>query len=127
MSFEKKEIRILDKNNDKKNWQIESCSMFLNEWCNCENDSNDVKVVTRSSTNKVNPNREPRKHFDRKGNLALISCGKPNLYGLPRGSFCSGGGGGITPCLKLVIIMLETWNLLRKYTQKCSFRKYNFS
>ena len=65
--------------------------MFLNEWDNCENDSNDVKVVTRILTNKVNSNRESRKHFDRKGNLALISCVKPNLYGLPRGSFCSGG------------------------------------
>ena len=29
-------------------------------------------------------------------------------------------------CLKLVRIMLETWNLVGKYTQICSFRKYLF-
>ena len=28
------------------------------------------------------------------------------------------------PCLKLVRIMLETWNLVRKYIHICSFRKY---
>ena len=35
-----------------------------------------------------------------------------------RGLFWGGGGGGIkcTPCLKLVMIMLETSNLARKYT-----------
>ena len=31
-----------------------------------------------------------------------------------------------TPCLKLVRIMLETWNLVREYTQKFSLRKYIF-
>ena len=30
------------------------------------------------------------------------------------------------PGLKLVRIMLETSNLARKYTPKCSFRKYTF-
>ena len=44
-----------------------------------------------------------------------------------------GGGGKITPpppssppCLKLVRIMLETWNLARKYTPIRGFRKYVF-
>ena len=37
-----------------------------------------------------------------------------------------GRGGKITPCLKLVRIMLETSNLVRKYTRICSFRKYTF-
>ena len=32
----------------------------------------------------------------------------------------------IAPCLKLVRINLETWNLVRKYTHICSFRKYTF-
>ena len=36
------------------------------------------------------------------------------------------GGGKITPCLKLVRIMLEPSNLARKYTHICSFRKYTF-
>ena len=36
------------------------------------------------------------------------------------------GGGKVTPCLKLVRIMLETSNLARKYTPICSFRKYTF-
>ena len=54
---------------------------------------------------------------------------------------CVGGGGGglrrvgayqITPCpsppscLKLVRNMLQTWNLVRIYMHKCSFRKYDF-
>ena len=29
-------------------------------------------------------------------------------------------------CLKLIGIMLETWNLIRKYKRICSFRKYTF-
>ena len=33
-------------------------------------------------------------------------------------------GGGYFPCLKIVRIMLETWNLIRKYKHICSFRKY---
>ena len=37
-----------------------------------------------------------------------------------------GGGGKITPRLKLVKIMLETSNLAHKYTPICSFRKYTF-
>ena len=36
------------------------------------------------------------------------------------------GGGKITPFLKLIRIMLETWNLARKYTRIFSFRKYTF-
>ena len=32
----------------------------------------------------------------------------------------------VTPCPKLVRIMLETWNLVHKYTQKCTFGKYTF-
>ena len=47
----------------------------------------------------------------------------PTLGGLFRGcSFWGEGGGG----LEFVRIMLETWNLVRKYTPICSFRKYNF-
>ena len=37
-----------------------------------------------------------------------------------------GGGGKITPCRKLVRIMLETSNLARKYAAIFSFRKYTF-
>ena len=36
------------------------------------------------------------------------------------------GGGKVTPCLKLVRIMLETSNVALKYTPICSFRKYTF-
>lgn len=46
---------------------MESGFMSLNEWCNCENDSNDVKVATRSLANKVSSIREARKQFDKKG------------------------------------------------------------
>ena len=46
------------------------------------------------------------------------------LGGLFRSSFC--GGGKIAPFLNLVRIMLKTWNLVRKYTYICSFRKYTF-
>ena len=35
-------------------------------------------------------------------------------------------GGKITPCLKLVRIMLEASKLARKYIPICSFRKYTF-
>ena len=35
-----------------------------------------------------------------------------------------GGGVKLLPCLKLVRFMLETWNLVRKYTHICSVRKY---
>ena len=35
-------------------------------------------------------------------------------------------GGKITPCLKLVRIILEISNLARKYKTICSFRKYTF-
>ena len=35
-----------------------------------------------------------------------------------------GGGGKITPVLKLVRILLETWNLARKYARICRLRKY---
>ena len=42
-----------------------------------------------------------------------------------------GGGGGergvkLAPSLKLVKIMLEAWNLVRKYTNIFSSRKYTF-
>ena len=37
-----------------------------------------------------------------------------------------GGGAKISPCVKLVRIMLETSNLALKYTHECSFRKYIF-
>ena len=53
--------------------------------------------------------------------------------GFLRVHFAGGGGGEgagvrgkITPCLKLFRIMLETWNLVRKYTHIISFRKYTF-
>ena len=36
------------------------------------------------------------------------------------------GVGEGRPCLKLVRIMLETWNLVGKYTHIFSFRKYTF-
>ena len=36
------------------------------------------------------------------------------------------GRGNITPCLKPVSIMLEEWNLIRKYAHTFSFRKYTF-
>ena len=39
---------------------------------------------------------------------------------------CGGGGGEMTPCQKLVRIMLETSNLARMYTPICSFRKDTF-
>ena len=55
----------------------------------------------------------------------------PDLGGLFRGSFGGGGGGKITylppHCLKLGRIMLETWNLARKYTHMGSFRNIPFS
>ena len=49
----------------------------------------------------------------------------PNMGGLFRGLF-RGGDGWISPCLKLVRIMLETWNLVHKYTHIYSFRKKIF-
>ena len=52
-------------------------------------------------------------------------CINSNMGGLFRGSFW-GVGQKISRCLKLVIIMLETWNLVRKYTHISSFRKYTF-
>ena len=33
---------------------------------------------------------------------------------------------GYIPCLKLVRVTLETWNLARKYTFICSLKKYTF-
>ena len=42
------------------------------------------------------------------------------------GSLLGEGEGEKYPCLKLVRIMLETSNLVRKYTQIISFKKYNF-
>ena len=57
-----------------------------------------------------------------------------NLGGLFRDSF-RGRGDDLprpppshtpTTYLKFVRIILETWNLVRKYTHICSFRKYTF-
>ena len=53
----------------------------------------------------------------------------PNLGWLtPSGTFWGGGGGSkITPpYMKLVRIMLETWNFVRKYPCISSFRKCTF-
>ena len=52
-------------------------------------------------------------------------CINPNLGSFFRSSFW-GGRGKITPCLKLVRIMLEKSNLARKYTPLCNFRKCPF-
>ena len=59
-----------------------------------------------------------------------------NLGGLFRGLFWSGRKVGVwcgwgvklphTSCLKLVRIILETWNLVQKCTHIWSFRKYAF-
>ena len=46
--------------------------------------------------------------------------------GFFRGSSCGGGEGKVAPCVKLVRIMLESSNLVRKYKHICSFRKYTF-
>ena len=48
--------------------------------------------------------------------LTLISEGSLEVQ------FEVGGGTKITPCLKLVWIMLERWNFVHKYTHICSFR-----
>ena len=57
-----------------------------------------------------------------------------NLYGFNlgrlKGFLLRWQGVGVkfspTACLKLEKIMLETWKLVRKYTQICSFRKHTF-
>ena len=84
-----------------------------------------------------------KKNFSRPFNTIILACFytfllfNPDLGGLFGGLLWGkdrgGQGGGrwvkITPpspCLKLVKDMLETWNLARKYTFKCRFRKYNF-
>ena len=54
-----------------------------------------------------------------------ISIFNLNLGGLFKGSFWSGRGVK-TPCLKLVKIMLESWNLVSNYKHIFSFRKYSF-
>ena len=48
----------------------------------------------------------------------------PNLGGLFRDLLC--GEGKNTPFLKYVRIILETWNLERKYRNICCFRKCTF-
>ena len=59
-------------------------------------------------------------------NLTIIN------VGFLRVRFAVGGGQAkitllpFLPCLKLVRIMLEIWNLVRKYTRILSFRKYTF-
>ena len=50
----------------------------------------------------------------------------PNLGGLFSCSFWGGGGGKVTPCLKLVRITPDASNLARKYIPLRSFRKYTF-
>ena len=61
----------------------------------------------------------PSKHIQKMRNT------KHTLGGLFRGSFW-GGASKITPCLKLVRIMLKTWNLARKYTRIWRSRKFAF-
>ena len=62
----------------------------------------------------------------------LIHDDKPHLTLITAGflgvRFGVGGGGGVGggACLKLVRIMLEIWDLVRKYVHMCSFRKYTF-
>lgn len=46
--------------------------MSLNEWFNCENDSNDVKIVTRSLANKVSSIRKLENSLIKRENLTLI-------------------------------------------------------
>ena len=49
------------------------------------------------------------------------------MYGESQILYNLGGvGGKITPYLKLVRIILESWNLAYKYTPICSLRKYTF-
>ena len=48
----------------------------------------------------------------------------PNMCRLFRDFFC--GGGKNTPFLKHIRIMLQSWNLERKYRNICCFRKYTF-
>ena len=78
-------------------------------------------------------NREIDFHSGKAGQLSTGICLRkpidshwfnPNLGVLFRGLFW--GGWGLSPCLKLVRIMLETWNLARKYKPICSFKKYTF-
>ena len=45
------------------------------------------------------------------------------LGGLNR-RFFRGEGVKLTPCLKFVRNMLQTWNFVCKYTHMCNFRKY---
>ena len=56
--------------------------------------------------------------------FSLLIHVNPNLGGFFRGSFWGGEGVGV---VKLVRIMLETWNLVCKYAHLWSFRKYFFS
>ena len=58
-------------------------------------------------------------------NLIILVSFNPAVAGLFRASFL--GLGKISPCFKLVRIMLETWNLARNYVHICSFRKYSCS
>ena len=69
------------------------------------------------------------KHFKTKILPFLQYEVNPNLGGLFRGLFWGGGGGEFTPpppYLNLDRIKLETWNLVYKYRDICSFRKYTF-
>ena len=40
------------------------------------------------------------------------------------GFYIDGGGVKLSPCLKLVRIMIEAWKLMDRYTHIFSFRKY---
>ena len=63
------------------------------------------------------------------GNIAWRSTNitnlDPNLVGFFRGLFW-GGWEDYPLFVKVVRIILETWNLVRKYAQICSFRKFTF-
>ena len=59
------------------------------------------------------------------GHFSILSIKRLNLICVgPFGICFEVGVGKITPCLKLVRVILETWNLVCKYTHMCSFRKY---
>ena len=83
-----------------------------------------VENVVRS---RFNIKKQRQIGFNVSWKLSLNLCSRNGLDGgLFRGSFWGGWGRKITPCLKLVRIMLETWNLIRKFTRTCTFRNYTF-
>ena len=62
-------------------------------------------------------------HFNIR-NLTLIWVG---ILGIRLAVMVRRGESKISPCSKLVKIMLETWNLVCMYTRICSFRKFTLS